>query len=121
MITKFNNYINESRKSIDELEILTSDELGKLLIDEAYKSPPDIRHIQDLLTVGCPIDARDYWEQTSLHVVARYGHLDVVKFLLSKGADVHARDEDDKTAWDVALEEIKEACPELKPIPSPLA
>ncbi len=97
MITKFNNYIVESKKSLDELEMLNPDELGKLLVAEVENNAPNVQYMQDLLDVGCPIDGRDAWSRTALHYAAignvnLDGKLEIVKFLVSKGADVNARD-----------------------------
>ena len=32
------------------------------------------------------------WQQTPLHRAVQQGHIDVVKILLTKGADIHAED-----------------------------
>ncbi len=104
MITKFNNYIVESRKSIDDLEILTSDELGELLIFEVTMNYPDIQFIRDLLFVGCPIDIRDKYGRNALHyaTAGNIGKIEIVKLLISKGADINARDDLGQTALHIA-------------------
>ncbi len=104
-----------TRPTIDELEILNPFELGKLLHAEIEKDPPDIQYIQDLLHVGCPINARadDGW--TALHCASDDGHFEVVKFLISRGADVNIRSDRGLTAWDHIPKKIKEAIPELEP------
>ncbi len=104
MITKFNNYIVESRKSIDELETLTPDQLGKLLRDVVGMDSSDIKYIQDILDVGCPIDARDTWDRTALHVAAWENDIEMVEFLISKGAEVNARNNFGWTALHYAAE-----------------
>ncbi len=76
------------RLTIDDLEMLNPVELGELLLTEVRKESPDVQFIQDLIAVGCPIDARDNNDRTVLHLAARYGHLEVVKFLLSRGMNV---------------------------------
>ncbi len=80
-----------SKLTIDELEIMTPHELGKLLRNETQSASPDFQYIQDLITVGCPIDARDEHGWTKLHRAAWWGHLEMVKFLVSKGGDIEAR------------------------------
>ncbi len=80
-----------ARLIIDELEMLNPDELGRLLRFEAVKLHPDISSIEDLITVGCPIDHRDEYGHTALHRAANGNKLEVVKILISKGADIHAR------------------------------
>ncbi len=104
-----------TRPTIDYLETLTPDQLGRLLILEVRKLSPSIAHIRDLLDVGCPIDARANMDWTALHWAAYMGHLGVARFLISRGADIEARDIDGRTAWDLAPEEIREAIPELNP------
>ncbi len=99
MIKSFITYINESkktRKSMDELEVLTPDQLGKILIDEASRSSMDVRYIKDLIAVGCPIDFRDDCERTALHHASDVGNLEVVELLVSNGADVNIID---KYSW----------------------
>ncbi len=103
-----------TRLTIDELEVLTPDQLGKLLIAAVRKDPPDVQYIQDLLLVGCPIDARDRLGFTVLHRAAWDGHLELVEFLISQGVDINAKATAGSTAWDFASNEIKKACPKLK-------
>ncbi len=88
--------------TIDDLEILTPDQLGKLLLAEVSKIPPDFKYIQNLLDVGCPIDIRDEWGHTALHYAARDGKLDIVELLLSLGAEVEAMDGFGRTALHMA-------------------
>ncbi len=80
-----------TRLTIYDLEMLNPFELGELLHAEVRMSSPDVQFIQDLLIVGCPIDAKDSAGWTALHYAACDGHLDVVKFLISIGSDVNAR------------------------------
>ncbi len=86
------------RLTIDELEILTPDELGKLLRDAVHKPSPDISYIQDLLYVGCPIDSRANDGRTALHLAARNWKVEIIEFLLSNEADIHSRDRFGHTA-----------------------
>ncbi len=95
------NGILESRKSIEDLEMLNPDELGELLRYEVRSDPYDVQFIQDLLDVGCPIDARANNGRTALHWAAMYGG-EVIKLLLSKGADIHAKDDWGRTALHIA-------------------
>ncbi len=80
-----------NKLTIDELEILTPDELGWLLLAEVKNDSRDVQFIQDLLDVGCPIDFPDSSGWTALHLAARYGNHEVVKLLISNGVDIHVR------------------------------
>ncbi len=90
MITHFNNYILESRKSIDELEMLNPEELRGLLHDAVSKKSTNVIFIQDLLTVGCPIDARDDNDWTALHIAVEGLNFDILEFLLLNRANINA-------------------------------
>jgi ankyrin repeat protein len=46
------------------------------------------------LDLKAEVDARDYKERTALHFAASYGHLSVVKMLVSAGASIEAADMD---------------------------
>ncbi len=104
-----------TRLTIDELEILTSDELGELLIDEVRKVSPSVAYIADILYVGCPINARDTYDDSALHLAAWYDHIDVVQFLISRGADIHMMNDEGMPAWYFANPTIRRICPELEP------
>ncbi len=87
-----------TRLTIDELEILTPDQLGKLLIAGVRKNPQDFQHLQDILTVGCRIDYRDTNGWAALHWAAMYNKIEVLDFLISEGVEVNARDDEGWTA-----------------------
>ena len=104
-----------SKLTIDELEVLTPDELGGLLRGEILRVSPDLGYIKDIIDVGYPIDARDHSGLTVLHFAVWRWHPEVVKFLISLGADIHIGDHGGLTAWDHAVKMMKESCPELEP------
>ncbi len=104
-----------NKRTIDELEVLTPDQLGRLLHAEVREDSPDVKFIQDLLYVGCPIDARSFRGRTPLHIAAKLGKGDILKLLISLGADVNIRTDNGWTAWDLAIFNIKLPCRELKP------
>ncbi len=86
----------------DHLETLTPDELGELLhlellYSEIIEDPPDNKYIKDLLDVGCLIDSIGSYGNTALCRAAQYRHLDLVKLLVSKGAEVNAKNNDEYT------------------------
>ncbi len=80
-----------SRLTIDELEVLTPDELGRLLINVVLQDPPDFQFIQDLIAVGCPIDAKTKFGHTAFQYAVGKKHFKLAEYLLSNGAEVNAR------------------------------
>ncbi len=104
-----------SRPTIDELEVLTPDQLGELLFAEVKRYPTDFQYIQDLLDVGCPINVRDMDVISPLHLAANWNNLELVRFLISKGADVNSGCYMGWRPWDMAHKSIKESVPELEP------
>ena len=58
--------------------------------------------------LGCllpsTLERKDTRDNTPLHVACKHNRLDVLKFLLDKGADVTARNNRNMTCLDVAIE-----------------
>lgn len=50
----------------------------------------DLERIRKLLLQGINVNSKDKAGYTALHYASRAGHLDVCKYLLSKGADIDA-------------------------------
>ncbi len=109
MIKSFNSYISESRKSLDALEMLNPEELGKLLLAEVMEDSPDVRYVKNLIDVGCPINAKDEFGCTPLHYAARYGDFEVVELLIKCGGDINAVDMFNRTAlyWASKMGELE--------------
>jgi ankyrin repeat protein len=66
-----------------------------------------------LVTHGVPVDTRTAEGETSLHIAARFGRLDVIAFLASHGADPNATDSHGDTPLDDALSARQEQTAEL--------
>ena len=65
-----------------------------------------LKTVQALLSclLTSTLEERDDCENTPLHVACRHNRLDVLQFLLDKGADVTARNDRNMTCLDVAIE-----------------
>ena len=75
---------------------LCTDRYGYLILD-----PNDVEtHGQSCF--DSPTDVNSYGK-TALHVAARYGQHECVQFLLTRGAEKEARDSDQKTPIQLAL------------------
>jgi len=66
--------------------------------------PVDMSLVRMLLDAGAPVNAPHLGGGTPLHSAAYSGDLDVIRTLLSRGADTWRRTDDGKTASDIARE-----------------
>jgi len=60
-----------------------------------------LKYIKYFIAQGATVEDKDQNENTALHHAVK-GHLEVVKFLVSKGADVNARNDCGDTPLDLA-------------------
>ena len=60
------------------------------LVESVYKG--DLEEVKYLLNDGANISTHNLYDYP-LILAAKYGHLDVVKFFLDRGADIHAEDD----------------------------
>ncbi len=62
---------------------------GEALRDAAFAG--DLGRVRALLEAGTPVDAAARYGQTALFFAAEKGHLEVVRLLVDRGADINAR------------------------------
>jgi len=82
------------KKSQYELDIALDDAINRAALDEVKK----------LIELGASINGRDPLNWTPLMNAAWVGADDIVELLLSKGVDINAVNNEDKTALDMVLE-----------------
>jgi ankyrin repeat protein len=63
----------------------------------------DIETIKQGIEAGININKTDAYEQTILMVAAEFGHFEIVKYLLQKGADKTIQNIHDQTAESIAI------------------
>lgn len=139
------NIVMQTMLSIEQLEELSTEELGGILL-HAYNV--DIQYFKNIVEAGANLEAKDGNGWTFLHYAARWGHDEkvqvlieagayleardnggwtplhyaafygfryVVKILISSGASKEALDSNGRTPWDVANPYTNKYCPELNP------
>ena len=68
----------------------------------------DLEKVEAHLTSGTDINDRyGEKESTALHAAAYHGNLEIVKFLIEKGAEINARNKHGQTPWDVAWDDME--------------
>ena len=64
----------------------------------------NIEAVKQHLAAGMDVDVKDKKGRTPLHRVSGSGYnKEIAELLITKGADVNAKDEDDRTALDLAI------------------
>ena len=56
-----------------------------------------------VLDKGADVNAADFFGTTALHVAAQQGAIDVIQLLLERGANKKAKDERDRTPFDLTV------------------
>lgn len=91
------------------LKVSTSDEMDKLrsalypAIVCAISARGDLDSLIQLKKSGIDLCACDYDMRTPLHIAVNHSHIEVVKYLLSEGANVHAKDKNGETPLHLAI------------------
>lgn len=106
----FNQYIRDSLLPSDEELDDSVYDYGD--VDEYY---PGIDTIELLIALGADINALDDYDQTPLHLAVLGRYVNISKLLSASGADLEAKNDKGKTAWDLANQYIKSSCPKLNP------
>ena len=85
-----------------------------LIMAVSIDNRPDVELV---LKKGAEINGTNSIGRTALHIAAKQNHLEMAKFLLSRGADITARDRSGKIPYDYAKEwvNIPELAQTLKP------
>jgi ankyrin repeat protein len=84
------------------LEPPTTRVLDVPILAAAYNG--NIEAVKQHLAAGTDVDVKGgFADGTSLHYAAANGHKEIAELLITKGADVNAKDEDGGTPLDVAI------------------
>jgi len=91
------------------LKVSTSDEMDKLrsalypAIVCAISAKGDLNSLIQLKKSGIDLCACDYDMRTPLHIAVNHGHIELVKYLILEGANVHAKDKNGDTPLHLAI------------------
>lgn len=89
------------QSSLDPIRRSTSEDQAELTVPENLDSTMqllfmacrgDVKGVEDLLNEGIDVNSIDLDGRTALHIAACEGHVDVAKLLLSRRANLDARD-----------------------------
>lgn len=89
------------QSSLDPIRRSTSEDQTELTVPENLDSTMqllfmacrgDVKGVEDLLNEGIDVNSIDLDGRTALHIAACEGHVDVAKLLLSRKANLDARD-----------------------------
>ena len=81
--------------------------IEKQKVDKHFMEIGEYNHLP-IFSHGVNIEAEDYWERTPLHIASFNNNTDIVKYLVSIGANKNAIDKEGKTPYDLARnDEIK--------------
>ncbi|CAN1250493.1 Ankyrin repeat-containing protein P16F5.05c, partial [Linum perenne] len=72
------------------------EEIVEVLLEAARYD--DIDDILSLVSSGVPLDSKDSFGRTALHMASANGHLRIVQYLIDQGVDLNASNEEKNTA-----------------------
>lgn len=82
-----------------EIELEVPDRLDSTMQLLFMACNGDVAGVLDLLDEGVDVNSIDLDGRTALHIAACEGHVEVVKLLLSRSANIDARDRWGSTVW----------------------
>ncbi|KHN73373.1 L-asparaginase, partial [Toxocara canis] len=94
--------------SSQEVQLLRKALFPPLLCHAASKG--DVELMENLRESGAILSASDYNGRSALHIAAREGHTNVVRYLLKHGINVHSRDHWDENPLMSAIRSKNVAC-----------
>lgn len=80
--------------TIEQLEELSPQELGEILLYGVANSLYTIQYLQTLIIHGASLDATTDMGWTALHYATRYGRVELIKVLISNGSFINAKTSD---------------------------
>ena len=57
----------------------------------------DVKALESMISNGANVNAKDFWNATSLHRASESNSLDAMELLIAKGAEVNAKDDWERT------------------------
>jgi len=92
--------MKSQQNSIDEKQ----KKLNKELLSECWNSwNSKLEKVKKLVEAGADIDCQDRYKETPLHRASSRGNKKIVKYLVSKGANLNLRDDDGNNSFDKAV------------------
>lgn len=99
------SHLEKHQKMVDRLQINSRDSVNQTSLHRAVLAGDKLA-VEDLVTRGAEIDARDRDGATPLILAAQKGHFEITQFLVSKNADLEVVDKFQRNIVELAKEEI---------------
>jgi ankyrin repeat protein len=101
-----------SRDDAMQLDEILFEEMQNEELIQAVKDE-DLPSVRNLLRRGANVDFKGEYDRTSLHWACWNGHVEMVKELVSAGADIDAKDDEGWTPLHIASHDNLEICKSL--------